>query len=178
MVRRSRRYYRRRPYKTQKYSSETTFISDDIKIPWYQGGAGGNIQQFSVPMVGNTDMQGMRKAKNFTIHFDTTSNIPLVFALVYVPGGTTPQEMSSGTFAQTASLYEPNQNVILSGIVLNTSPQLTFRTRLARNLNSGDFIALLIKPLDKATWQPIGEEKQPDFYTPSVAISLNYAISY
>ena len=67
------------------------------------------------------------------------------------------------------SLYEPNQNVIMSGYITpNYNAMQTFRTRLARNLNSGDTIQMIIAPAaatDAVQQQLIG-------------ISLNYAITY
>lgn len=56
----------------------------------------------------------------------------------------------------------------MSGVVNRESPQLTFRTRLARNLNSGDSVVLLLRQLALSN-----EEVQVLIYA-----ALNYAITY
>lgn len=166
MPRRYRRRYARvsRPLKTVKYSSETTNFYNPITF------AAGETLGVAAIMIAAVDGQGMRKVKNCTLHIETTVVLPLAFALIYLPQGRdlANQPLNIGSARAPAALYEPNQNVILSGVVSNNSPQLTFRNRLARNLNSGDSIALIIKPIKTPT-----EEVNGEFYA-----SLNYAISY
>lgn len=160
MVRTRRRYSRARhsrPLKTVKYSSETTNGAVLVKPQQPQWLA-------VVPAI---DTQGMRKAKNFTLRMTAGSGGLFIWALVYIPQGTTPAQLNVSDTG--ASLYEPNQNVIMSGYVYQNCPQETFRTRLARNLNSGDQIGLLVAPL--ATAQPAQDGTQ-------IYISLNYAITY
>lgn len=172
MPRRYRRRYARvsRPLKTVKYSNETVncgnYITKQAEVP-----LSGTSWLAMVPPISS---QGMRKCKNFTLHIETQAPFPVLFALVYVPQGNEPQNLNVGTFNNTAdnsgtvSSYEPNQNVILSGIVKTDSPQLTFRTRLARNLNSGDGIALVYRSL----------VNDPDPGSWIIFATLNYAITY
>lgn len=162
MVRTRRRYSRARhsrPLKTVKYSSETT--SGAIVITPDQQ------QQQQIALVGSITSQGMRKAKNFTLRMSTVSDGLYIWVLVYIPQGTSPQVIN--TSQSGGSLYEPNQNVIMSGYIYKQCPQETFRTRLARNLNSGDSIALCIAPLSNVIVPESGA---------LIYISLNYAITY
>lgn len=135
-----RRYYSRRsgrPLKTVKYSNETYGFSI-VRKP-----EDGEQTRFaSATLVTKSEVGGMRKAKNFTIKLYTNSSLPVLFALIYVPAGTTPGQFNVPGAMASASVYEPNQNVILSGIVQNNNP-VTLRTRLARNINSGDSIVVI-----------------------------------
>ena len=92
-----------------------------------------------------------------------------MFVLAYVPEDQKPQAINRGSSTGAVSLYEPNQNVIMSGYITpNYNTMQTFGTRLARNLNSGDTIQIIIAPAaatDAVTSELIG-------------ISLNYAITY
>lgn len=168
--RRTGRYTRR--LKTVKYSNETRAFSFDYNFD-------GNQNAISIITV-NTE-QGMRKCKNFTLNIgadnvekdDTAlvTSIPIAFALVYVPQGTTPNIITFGAESQsiisTTSLYEPNQNVILSGLISPGQAPRTFYSRLARNLNSGDSVGLCIRsPATNA-----GAKS-------NIVCSLNYAISF
>ena len=156
------RYYKKGYYyKKNKYSAENALIEGAI--------TGANTDQEGFHKQGNfvivppTEAQGTRKVKNLTVRFllgpayninktDPTDRTEAVgniqFAVVFVPQGTAPNSLVTGT--QFISLYEPNQNVILSGVVDNTQTY-TFRTRLARNLNSGDCIAIVIRDGNAAT---------------------------
>ena len=157
---RIRSYRRSRPLKTVKYSNETYNATVNFNLD-----AG---VQASAALISAIDTQGTRKAKNFTLRFVFGGNVPLVFAMVYLPQGQQPGNLTLGTVQQPASLYEPNQNVILSGYIVSHQNQApSFRTRLARNLNSGDSICLIIRTVDGS---PINNA--------SLGIILNYAISY
>lgn len=68
------------------------------------------------------------------------------------------------------SIYEPNQNVIMSGVVGPGSNQQTWRTRLARNLNSGDSIQICFSSLY------VTQIWQGDLF--ELNCTLNYAISF
>lgn len=165
----ARRYSRRRGYtrrvKTAKYSNETychtdSFTTTDSSINGY----------FSIVPV--TTTLGMRKVKNFTftVAYKSTQldqiSRSVYWALVYVPQGTTPSPMNIGTGGNFLSLYEPNQNVIMSGIAVLDEQSRTFKTRLARNLNSGDYIALVLQGDTTGS------------FTDILSTSCNYAISY
>lgn len=173
MPRRYRRRYTRvaRPLKTVKYSNET--IDGGDSFPVYRRPAQGvvNIPQYQFSLIAPISSQGMRKVKNFTLSFVSNSEMPLFWALVYVPEGNLPSILSIGTSQASTSLYEPNQNVIMSGLIHARSAQQTFRTRLARNLNSGDSIVLVWRQI-----LPEVENYPTDSYTNFV--TLNYAITY
>jgi hypothetical protein len=167
MVRRLRRRRFSRPVRTARYSSETTHIYDLLTI--IQG------QAPTVPalLVPGSNAQGVRKAKNLTVKFVTTTlHVPLIFAVVYVPEGVNPGTLtlSVGTPSAPLSLYEPAQNVIMYGQLV-TQPQSPqqFHTRLARNLQSNDSIYLLLRPLVKY------DEGQ---WVVNLDILCNYAICY
>lgn len=168
--RRSGRYTRR--LKTVKYSNETYNMADDWN---YASGTA----EINVPVVSAINQQGVRKCKNFEFScssspflYDDKSgafNAPVFWALVYVPQGTTPNQIQLGSGTATASLYEPNQNVIMSGVIPADNQAIyRVRTRLARNLNSGDAIYIIFR----AAANP------PQAATKSLAFALNYAISF
>lgn len=154
-------YGSRRPLKTVKYSNETSNITSTFSIS--QGA------QIKAPLISASSIQGIRKAKNFTLKVLYAGSVPLMFVLIYVPQDQDVKAITRGTYQAPASIYEPNQNVIMSGyIVPNNSQAQTFRTRLARNLNSGDSIQIAIccaGAADSVTNANIG-------------ISLNYAITF
>lgn len=167
-----RRYRRRKYYTVQrnvkpvKYSSENfdNSINVDLSI----------AAQFAIPFIYATEVAGMRKVKNFTVNFDTNSEIPFLFALVYVPQGTEPNQLNLATVDSSnnpiaGSLYEPNQNVILAGSFggPGTSHSRYF-TRLARNLNSGDRVFLI--------YRCVGPTTESQLVT--VCSQISFAIAY
>lgn len=173
---RSGRYTRR--VKTVKYSNETFNFQDALSVitPSVKTNA------FST-VISAIDQQGVRKCKNFeltltgTPFVPTTADqpqqaVPLFWALVYVPQGTEPSQINIGSYEAPASLYEPNQNVIMSGVwpADLTAPYVK-RTRLARNLNSGDSIAFVL------AIPPFRDDDTVKF-NKSIAMTLNYAISF
>ena len=164
-----RRYRRRsyrisRPLKAVKYSSETYSAAASAQ---YQAGT-----LYTSTAIPQTDVLGTRKCKNFTLTIcqKHETDTPMYFALVFVPQGTNPSNLNIGnTFNNDslvpASYYEPNQNVILQGFVDNAQVY-RFKTRLARNLNSGDTIMLI--------WKPFADFASNCLFS----YTLNYAMSY
>ena len=163
-IRRRRRSYVRRPIKAIKYSNET-----------YVGAASfsndGNLTQV-ISFVPPIQSLGVRKCKNFALSIMSQVTAPVLFALVFVPEGTNPSGLSYGNQVSqagsltTLSMYEPNQNVIMSGIFGGTNTNVErFKTRLSRNLNAGDQILLVWRPLETIT------EGQ-------ICAALNFAIAY
>jgi len=118
----------------------------------------------AVVIVPPTTTEGMRKVKNFTVNLvpQMDDQFPVYWALVYVPEGTQAGSMNVST--TTASLYEPNQFVLTCGISDPTSGPIRFFTPLARNLNSGDAIYLLVG--------------NPTSGTPTILGTARYAIAY
>nr|WEY08166.1 hypothetical protein [Po-Circo-like virus] len=172
---RSDRYTRR--VKTVKYSNETYNYSGSLLVN--NAAQKGNWHHVLITSI---DQQGVRKCKNFELSLTGSPfypsaegqeplQIPIFYALVYVPQGTEPSQINIGAPEAAASLYEPNQNVIMAGVWPGdlTAPFVK-KTRLARNLNSGDSIQLILSspPFDSAG---VAYEKM-------VAVTLNYAISF
>lgn len=142
------RYPRRRTtriYKKNKWSVE--------QRPGFIQGAGWSTtsdpylnRQALIPIVQQTTQEGVRKAKNLSISIATPTtedtlnlNSPFYWALIYLPEGQTPNELAS-----SGQLYTPSQFVINSGIVTSTQGKMRISSRLARNLNQGDSIYLLL----------------------------------
>lgn len=189
----------RRPYyrsRRQKYSNETVSVSTEILETINPGdqfpvNANPNPDLGQIPkgllVVPATTLLGNRKVKNFTIKITSQfSNAPILGALIYVPEGTTPSNLS--IMAANQSMYEPNQNVIASFIIppscnrdangavsqVLSNPTTTVSSRLARNLSSGDSIVLLFTPYYSV---PAGDGtggKMPLY----INGTINFAIKY
>jgi hypothetical protein len=125
-------------------------------------------------VVAASTAQGVRKVKNPTLRIVTNAPspaTPLLWALVYSPQGfpTSALKLTSSTGGDApVSIFEPNQNVIMSGWLnaLGSHDPVTFRSGLTRNLDSGDQIFLLLA-------NPSSSD-----ITVAIAFSLNYAICY
>lgn len=191
------RYYRRRYYYGRKYrySAEnmtTTGLFDGssavTQAPNNQtygsltelAISGNYIWVAPLTVIAASANQGIRKVKNcrvsispiITQTIDGTSTnviIPCRWALVYVPEGQNPNVLSTGE--GITSLYEPNQNVISSGTLISGYIPSTKSSRLARNLNSGDRIMLL---MTFATPTQI----EPDTLSMAINVNVSYAIAY
>lgn len=161
---RYRRYRRTYPIsrslRTTKYSNET-YIFNNLNTIY------STENTYRVGMIPSTSTMGTRKCKNFTLTLSTVPLVPFLFALIFVPEGTQAGDISLPTSSTPVSLYEPNQNVIMSGIFGGPNATISrFKSRLARNLNSGDNIYLVIKPIqDYETGAPI-------------TALLNYAVAF
>lgn len=141
------RYYRRRRFyrKKNKWSIEqrSGFIAGG---GWSTATDAYLNRQALIPVVAATDQEGVRKAKNISISLSTPTttttydaNYPFYWALVYLPEGVAAQELSS-----TGQLYPSSQYVMNSGIVSSVQGKMRIWSRLARNLNQGDSIYLLL----------------------------------
>lgn len=124
--------------KRDKYSIETTFLT---------GTASNDHSILKLRAVPPTDVQGMRKVKHLEVTLAAAGSSPCVWALVYVPQLTIAEAGLTLNTANLDSLYEPNQFCMMSGTTDFSSGVLRFRTPIARNLNAGDAIVLLIKNL-------------------------------
>lgn len=175
----SRRYRSRSTYARRgpKYSNETSLmtVGPDQTLGDYKN-------QINICMIPPSQSQGMRKAKNFTLNLTKTDgasawNTPIAWALVYCPNSVKPSPINLSTWTDErnapTSFYEPNQNVIMSGVLpANTNASAIFRTRLARNLNSQDTIFLVLTAVLNDDQQ---SATQSNF---SISAALNYAICY
>jgi hypothetical protein len=98
----------------------------------------------SVEIVPATTVEGMRKVKHVTVNCTTLADFPIYWALVYVPQGITPSALNVATTGDQTSLYEPNQFVMSCGIADPQAGPIRIWSPLARNLNDGDRIVLLV----------------------------------
>lgn len=145
----SRRNYIPRPLK--KYSVENTslFRSNSFSAPFTN-------QTFAYDIIPALNTYGVRKVKNISLQL-TLSPIPcpVLWAVIFLPEGLGTPDDQKNLYAKLnspdnymASIYEPNQNVIMAGILpaspATTSTPTVIRrlSRLARNLNSGDRVQL------------------------------------
>lgn len=153
-----------------KYSSET-FSAANI-FQWQEA------TKYTSTVITGTEVLGTRKTKNFSLQIALQPNpnspadqlIPVLFALVFVPEGNDSNRPNTGTTFNDGKLtalsfYEPNQNVILQGIV-DGKQIYKFKTRLGRNLNSGDTIQLV--------WTPFGSFSAPSLFI----FTVNYALAF
>ena len=88
----------------------------------------------------------MRKVKHLTVNLTAATDAQMYWALVYVPQATAPGPIQVSTSATTPGMYEPNQFVMNCGVVDGNAGPIRFTSPLARNLNDGDAIYLLIRP--------------------------------
>ena len=146
-----RRYYRRRVVNRDKYSVEQTAIRSNNLNLWTHVEGGeytGDSSQWSVAIVPASSLQGTRKVKHltFSIANSGTQNedIPLMYAIVYVPEGYAPRAIQFPAVDGAISMYEPNQFVMSQGVIDLSAGPTRIRCPLSRNLNSGDSIYLIL----------------------------------
>lgn len=150
MVRRYRRYRSNR----DKYSVEQTIINTPTSSLWTLYPATDALaatRQVSYPILppAPSDMQGMRKVKHFDITFTaSTETQQYYYALVFVPAGYEPQRINLPHADAVISAYDANQFVISQGVLDFSGGPLRVRSRLSRNLNSGDGIYLILATFD------------------------------
>lgn len=156
------------PGKRNKYATMTYFVTNrNPSAPSYKP---------YLTVVNPTNVEGMRKVKNISIQLSYDSSYidaetgelkymedqRILWAIVYVPRGSEPGtiEYSIGT------LYTPPQFVMASGIYDTTQPGNSSRifTPLSRNLNAGDGIAFVYRPLK-------------ELYEQQLSAVINYAIT-
>lgn len=171
--------YSSRRYKKVRYSNETSTFNIQTNIasqstasfPLYGASLGKTL-------VSAAQIQGTRKVKNMTLSISTSQiSVPILCTVIYVPQGTEAGSLSINPSGgpNPSSLYEPNQNVIMQ-FVLNPvyangegSCVQRFKTRLARNLDSGDSIKLVMAPSTALA---------ADLDNFKVSGTFNYAISF
>ena len=141
------RYYRRRYYrpytKKDKWAVETKSIA--IKTTT------SSQQSVGVQVVPPSLVEGMRTVKNLTI----SMSVPISFRwlIVYVPDGTQvgqleQQPTGGATSSSITSIYEPNQYVMAAGTYDSGAGPNRIFCPLARKLNSGDAIFLVMRGAD------------------------------
>ena len=145
-----RKYYKR-PINRDKYSIEqTNIISPPInewpsvtsEDPTHQASS-----QYAIPIVPPIEEQGMRKVKHLTISMSNNTagdTLPFFYSIVYVPQGYDPQPIVVPASGYAVGNYQANQFVMSSGVVDFSAGPTRIRSRLSRNLNSGDAIYLIL----------------------------------
>lgn len=127
----------------KKYSLSRSSISAVLSAAALTLGA-----QVPTVIVAGVDGKGKRKCKNFDIQLacqqpGNLEQIVIYYALVYVPYGST---VGNVTDTSATEFYSPASNVLAAGIYdCDEGTGFRIRTRLARNLNSGDQIVLLAR---------------------------------
>ena len=132
------KFYRRRRYHSSrdKYSVEQR--AGQIEVNAAGDGA--------VPVVAPSTIEGMRKVKHLTVSLAYSGSAAnagdtVWWALVYVPAGTA---LNTIAIDSGGSMYEPNQFVMGCGVVDFSAGPNRIHCPLSRNLNSGDYIALVL----------------------------------
>lgn len=170
----SRRVYRRRDY-IPRYvprASKYQFVPFSINFSLPSDGPtpAQGVGDLHV-LVPQSQVAGIRKVKNFSINFATDTPVPLLFAIMYLPEGTTatntvPRINPSGSADTFVEMLEANQWVIGCGSIVQGAIN-QFRTRMSRNLNNGDSVWLYV-------WKTQGNDTAERF----VNATGNYAIRY
>lgn len=186
----NRRYYRNR---SSKWSNETIAFNTDLtssvdggaSFPGVNPAISGRPGVLIVPA---SDVLGNRKCKNFTIKVTAKGNDDQIFGvLAYVPEGLAASSLQCTGTQQ--SLYEPNQNVIATFIIPPSCDRdsngmvtaqyapttVTVSNRLARNLNSGDYIVMAFCSPNGIT---AGDGTQGNPEPCTISGTVNYAIKY
>jgi len=104
----------------------------------------------SVNIVSPTTVMGIRKAKNFRLDLLSDTDAPVFWALIFIPEGMSLAPHLNIGNTNNVSIYEPNQNVIMFGVVDSTSPVHQF-TSLSRNVTGGDCIILTVQNVSDKT---------------------------
>ena len=143
--------YYRRPYKRPRYGKATKYSVQQKAVELTTVN---DTSTAKVEIVPGTDVEGMRKVKHLTVTVapEITDGANFYWALVYVPQGTTPGDINiSGTLS--TGMYEPNQFVMNCGVVDPNAGPIRFTSPIARNLNDGDAIYMLVRNTTGGTQQ-------------------------
>lgn len=138
--------YGRRIYKKNKYNIDSYMNTLPPNANQGQNPQGylywailqNNVAYTYCNIVPYTTTPGTRKVKNVRLSLQSRTLGTVWYALVYVPEGTEPSVP-----ATTAEGYQPSQYVLMQGLLTPEMP-VNARTRLSRNLNSGDRICLVL----------------------------------
>ena len=159
-----RRYYKRSSNR-DKYSIEQTNFITPGTAEWNTVQASGQTQQaskqFAISIVPPVDEQGMRKIKHLTISMANpeaaNEACPLYYAIVFVPQGYQPQSLAIPAYGYAVNNYQANQFIMSSGVIDFSGGPCRIRSRLSRNLNSGDSIYLILAAILPSDAQFLGQ---------------------
>jgi len=133
----------RRPYKRARYAKRDKYSIQQKAVEFVTGSedATGKVE-----IVPGSDVEGMRKIKHLTVSVTTEQDLGAFYwAIVYVPQGTTPGNLTVNIGTGTTGMYEPNQFVMNCGVVDPTAGPIRFSSPVSRNLNDGDSIYLCVR---------------------------------
>jgi len=134
----------RRPYKRARYGKRDKYSIQQKAVEFSTPADDATAK---VEVVPGTDVEGMRKIKHLTVSVTTEHDDSGSFywALVYVPQGTTPGNLTVNVVTGTTGMYEPNQFVMNCGVVDPSAGPIRFTSPVSRNLNDGDSIYLCVR---------------------------------
>jgi hypothetical protein len=134
-----RKYYYRRP----SYGSRDKY---SVEQNTFRMTLGPELAQNSIIVVPSTTIEGMRKVKHLTISLSNSGSTAntVYWAIVYVPYGYTANNLRLPDPNAGGALYEPNQFVMNAGVCDLDAGPTRISTPIARNLNSGDSIYLIL----------------------------------
>lgn len=181
------RRYRSYRSRAKKYKWSLEFTATRVLV-----GPVGVTQD--VPIVSPSYEEGVRCVKNFDIQvtsqaslttgfaqeegvMNERNNLVVYWALVYVPHGYDTRDLNLPDFTndtateRSTDLYLANQFVIAAGVQSMLNPTFRIRSRLARNLNSGDRIFLVVQQISNIESQ-LSSEQVP------VNVLAKYAVCY
>ena len=120
--------YYRRPYKRARYGKKLKYSVQQKAVEFSTGSDDATAKVEVVPA---SEIEGMRKVKHLTVscsaEVDTGS---FYWALVYVPQGTTPGNITVNIVTGTGGMYEPNQFVMNCGVVDPSAGPIRFSSLL------------------------------------------------
>jgi hypothetical protein len=134
-----RRLYRRRSFRRRSYGI-SRYVTDTIAFQRPVTGATNRIC-----LVSETSTAGIREVRRFPLELST--NIPVMFALIYFPEGIDPENgtLNASAGDSPTSLYTPEQHIPTSGIIRD-SPMTIARATRGRSLSNRDSVFLLWRP--------------------------------
>jgi hypothetical protein len=142
-----RRYSRRKGGASVRNYSGSRFVSDTISIV-IPAPAGPNVTVFSV-VVAQMNNQGVRHVKNFDLQamHDPAPQTTGTYALLYIPEGIADAQiqLTLNPAPALASLYIPEQHIILSGISSSLGTVHQFSSRNV-SLSSNDKVVIAWRP--------------------------------
>lgn len=115
---------------------------------------------FGLPIINPTSIQGIRKMKNLTITFTSRTQSLYFYAIIYVPQGQSVSLISLPDSGTAEDVYPANQYVLSSGWLSFTGGPCRIFTPLARNLNSGDTIFLVLATVNAPDEEMVFAEVQ------------------
>jgi hypothetical protein len=136
---RRRSFARRRGYGISRYVTDTIAFNRPLPADSTE----------KVCVIAPTVTAGVRKVRGFRLEL-TCAN-PCMFALIYFPEGisTDTAQLVKSTALLPTSIYTPEQHIITSGILRDSSLTIA-RSRRGRSLANGDSIYLLARLFENA----------------------------